>query len=55
MTLLAFFSIPMIFACSMRLVQGLRNPQPDLLSEVLTFMGTAMWACAIWLLINIVA
>jgi len=52
---LAFFSIPMAFACVTRLVQGLRNPQPDLLSEVFTFMGTAMWAGAIWLLINIVA
>ena len=52
---LTFFSIPMSLACVTRLVQGLRNPQPDLLSEVFTFMGTAMWACAIWLLINIVA
>ena len=52
---LTFFSIPMALACVTRLVQGLRNPQPDLLSEVFTFMGTAMWACAIWLLINIVA
>jgi hypothetical protein len=52
---LTFFSIPMAFACVARLVQGLRKPQPDLLSEVFTFTGTAMWACAIWLLINIVA
>jgi hypothetical protein len=52
---LTFFSIPMAFACVMRLVRGLRNPQSDLLSEVLNFTGTAMWACAIWLLINIVA
>lgn len=52
---LAFFTIPLAFACVIRLIKGLKEPELDLYVELLTFVGTAGWACAIWLLINIVA
>jgi len=52
---LAFFTIPMAFACVIRLVKGLKQPQPDLFTESLMFIGTAGWSCAIWLLINTVS
>jgi hypothetical protein len=51
---LAFFTIPLAFACVIRLVNGLKEPQPDLFTESLLFVGAAGWSCAIWLLINIV-
>ncbi len=51
---LAFFTIPLATACVIRLVKGLKEPQPDLFTESLLFVGAAGWSCAIWLLINIV-
>ena len=52
---LAFFTIPMAFACAIRLVKGFKEPQSDLFTESLMFIGTAGWSCAIWLLINTVS
>lgn len=52
---LAFFTIPLAFACVIRLVKGLKEPQSDLFTESLMFIGTAGWSCAIWLLINTVS
>lgn len=52
---LAFFTIPLAFACVIRLVKGVKEPQSDLFTESLMFIGTAGWSCAIWLLINTVS
>ena len=52
---LIFFKISLGFACVIKLVKGLKEPQPDLFTESLLFVGAAGWSCAIWLLINIVA
>jgi hypothetical protein len=52
---LAFFTIPLAFACVIRLINGLKEPQSDLFTESLLFIGAAGWSCAIWLLINTVA
>jgi len=52
---LAFFGIPLALACVIRLIKGLEEPQPDLFTESMLFVGTAGWSCAIWLLINIVS
>ena len=54
MATIAFFSIPLAVACAIRLVKGLEEPQSDLFTESMLFIGTASWSCAIWLLINIV-
>ena len=52
---LTFFCLPLAFACVIRLISGLQNPEQDLFTESLMYVGTALWSCAIWLLIDIVA